>query len=171
LHIPAEFVAHVYETLRVAGAAFGITDAGYKAINSLRMEKRYLYWSADISPDETPLEAGLGFAVSLKKGDFLGRDALLAQKEVGLKRRLECFALETPLSVYGGEAMIANGKIIGMTTSGDFGHSVGRSLVLGYVPREYFGQNNMEIEAFGRRSLATRVEGCIYDPKNERVRA
>jgi hypothetical protein len=81
LHIPTEFVAHVYETLRAAGAAFGITDAGYKAINSLRMEKRYLYWSADISPDETPLEAGLGFAVSLRKGDFLGKDALLAQKE------------------------------------------------------------------------------------------
>ncbi|TMJ02709.1 MAG: FAD-dependent oxidoreductase [Alphaproteobacteria bacterium] len=171
LHVPTEFVAYVYETLRAAGAAFGITDAGYKAINSLRMEKRYLYWSADISPDETPLEAGLGFAVSLRKGDFLGKDALLAQKEAGLKRRLECFALETPLSVYGGEAMIANGKIIGMTTSGDFGHSVGRSLVLGYVPAEYFGQNSIEIEAFGRRSLATRVEGCIYDPKNERVRA
>ncbi len=67
--------------------------------------------------------------------------------------------------------MIANGKVIGMTTSGDFGHTVGRSLVLGYVPHEYFGQNTMEIEAFGRRSLATRVEGCIYDPKNERVRA
>jgi 4-methylaminobutanoate oxidase (formaldehyde-forming) len=171
LHIPVEYAAHVYETLRAAGAAFGITDAGYKAINSLRMEKRYVYWSADISPDETPLEAGLGFAVSWKKGDFLGRDALLAQKEAGLTRRLECFALETPLSVYGGEAMIANGKVIGMTTSGDFGHTVGRSLVLGYVPREYFGQNTMEIEAFGQRSLATRIEGCAYDPRNERVRA
>ena len=170
LHMPTEFVAHVYETLRAAGASFGITDAGYKAINSLRMEKRYLYWSADISPDDTPFEAGLGFAVSLKKGDFLGRDALLAQKEAGLKRRLECFALEMPLPVYGGEAMIANGKVIGMTTSGDFGHTVGRSLVLGYVPQEYFGQNTMEIEAFGRRSPATRVEGCMYDPKNERLR-
>jgi sarcosine dehydrogenase len=171
LHVPVEYAAHVYETLRTAGAAFGIADAGYKAINSLRMEKRYLYWSTDISPDETPLEAGLGFAVAWKKGDFLGKDALLAQKEAGVKRRLECFALETPLSVYGGEAMIANGRVIGMTTSGDFGHTVGRSLVLGYVPREYFGQNTMEIEAFGQRSLATRVEGCIYDPKNERVRA
>jgi len=170
LHIPVEYAAYVYEPLRAAGAAFGITDAGYKAINSLRMEKRYLYWSADISPDDTPFEAGLGFAVSLKKGDFLGRDALLAQKQAGLQRRLECFALETPLPVYGGEAMIANGRVIGMTTSGDFGHSVGRSLVLGYVPAEYFGQNSMEIEAFGRRSLATRIDGCIYDPKNERIR-
>ena len=157
LHIPTEFVAHVYETLRAAGAAFGITDAGYKAINSLRMEKRYLYWSADISPDDTPFEAGLGFAVSLKKGDFLGRDALLAQKEAGLKRRLECFALETPLPVYGGEAMIANGKVIGMTTSGDFGHSVGRSLVLGYVPAEYFGQNT-----HGNRGLWPAQPGDAY---------
>jgi glycine cleavage system aminomethyltransferase T/glycine/D-amino acid oxidase-like deaminating enzyme len=170
LHVPTEFVAHVYETLRAAGDPFGITDAGYKAINSLRLEKRYLYWSADISPDDTPFEAGLSFAVSLRKRDFLGKDALLAQKQAGLKRRLECFALETPLPVYGGEAMFANGKAIGMTTSGDFGHSVGRSLVLGYVPAEYFGQNTMEIEAFGRRSLATRVEGCAYDPRNERIR-
>ena len=99
-------------TFVVAGAAFDVTDAGYKAINSLRMEKRYVYWSADVSPDDTPFEAGLGFAVSLKKGDFLGRDALLAQKETGLKRRLECFALETPLPVCGGEAMFANGKAI-----------------------------------------------------------
>ena len=67
--------------------------------------------------------------------------------------------------------MIANGQVIGMTTSGDFGHSIGRSLVLGYVPREYFGQNTFEIEAFGERSAATRVEGCIYDPRHERVRA
>jgi glycine cleavage system aminomethyltransferase T len=109
--------------------------------------------------------------VSFRKGDFQGLDALLAQKESGLRRRLECFALETPLSVYGGEAIIANGQVIGMSTSGDFGHTVGRSLVLGYVPREYFGQNTFEIEAFGERSIATRVEGCIYDPRNERVRA
>ncbi len=171
LHVPAEFMAYAYETLRAAGGELGIADAGYKAINSLRMEKRYLYWSADITPEDTPLEAGLGFAVSLNKGDFLGRDALLAQKEAGLKRRLECFALETPLSVYGGEAMIANGQVIGMTTSGDFGHSTGRSLVLGYVPAEYSGQNSLEIEAFGRRSLAVRLERCAYDPGNERVRA
>ena len=171
LHIPTEYVAYVYEALREAGAEFGITDAGYKAINSLRMEKRYLYWSTDISPDDTPLEAGLGFAVSFKKGDFQGRDALAAQKEAGLRRQLMCFALDEPLPVYGGEAMIAAGKVIGMTTSGDFGHSVERSLVLGYVPGEYFGQNTIEIEAFGRRSLANRIEGCAYDPKNERVRA
>jgi len=171
LHIPTEYVAHVYEMLRSAGEAFDITNAGYKAINSLRMEKRYLYWSADITPDDTPYEAGLGFAVSLKKGDFLGKDALLAQKSAGLKRRLECFALETPLPVYGGEAMFANGKAIGMTTSGDFGHTVGKSLVLGYVPSEFFGMNTLEIEAFGRRSVATRIEGCAYDPKNERLRA
>jgi 4-methylaminobutanoate oxidase (formaldehyde-forming) len=135
------------------------------------MEKRYLYWSADITPDDTPLEAGLGFAVSFKKGDFLGREALLAQKERGPARRLECFALDTPLSVYGGEAMIVDDRVIGMTTSGDFGHSVERMLVLGYVPTEYYGRNLIEIEAFGERATATRIEGCAYDPKHERVRA
>jgi 4-methylaminobutanoate oxidase (formaldehyde-forming) len=171
LHIPAEYIAYVYETLREAGAEFGIADAGYKAVNSLRMEKRYLYWSADITPEETPLEAGLGFAVSFKKGDFLGKDALLAQKESGLRRKLACFELETPLSVYGGEAMIADGKVIGMTTSGDFGHTVGRMIVLGYVPQEHFGRDRIEIEAFGQRSLATLVAGCAYDPANERIRA
>jgi 4-methylaminobutanoate oxidase (formaldehyde-forming) len=82
-----------------------------------------------------------------------------------------CFALEEPLPVYGGEAMIAAGKVIGMTTSGDFGHSVERSLVLGYVPRDFFGLNTIEIEAFGRRSLANRIDHCAYDPKNERIRA
>ncbi len=171
LHVPSEYVAYVYETLRTAGARFDIADVGYKAVNSLRMEKRYLYWSADITPEETPLEAGLGFAVSFKKGDFLGRDALMTQKEGGLTRRLECFALDEPLSVFGGEAMIADGKVIGMTTSGDFGHTVGRMLVLGYVPKEHFGRDKIEIEAFGQRSLATRVERCAYDPTNERIRA
>jgi sarcosine dehydrogenase len=171
LHIATEYVAYVYETLRAAGAEFGITDAGYKAINSLRMEKRYLYWSADITPDDTPLEAGLGFAVSFKKGDFLGREALLAQRQRGLARRLECFALDTPLSAYGGEAIIVDGRVIGTTTSGDFGHSVERMLVLGYVPTEYFGRNRIEIEALGERTTATRIEGCAYDPQHERVRA
>jgi 4-methylaminobutanoate oxidase (formaldehyde-forming) len=84
---------------------------------------------------------------------------------------LECFELDSPLSVYGGEAMIADGKVIGMTTSGDFGHTVGRMLVLGYVPNEHFGRAKIEIEAFGQRSVATRVERCAYDPANERIRA
>jgi 4-methylaminobutanoate oxidase (formaldehyde-forming) len=171
LHIPAEYALHVYETLKAAGADAGIADVGYKAISSLRMEKRYLYWSADISPDTTPLEAGLGFAVSFRKDEFLGREALLRQREKGIERRLECFALDEPLAVYGGEAMLVGGNAVGITTSGDYGHTVGKSLVLGYLPREHFGRETIEIEAIGKRSVARRVEGCAYDPGHERVRS
>lgn len=170
LHIPVEYVSYVYEVLKEAGAAFGIVDAGYKAISSLRMEKRYLYWGADITPDDTPLEAGLGFAVSMKKGDFQGRDALAAQKEAGIGRRLACFRLDDPLPVHGGEAMAAGGRIIGMTTSGDYGHTVGASLVFGYLKGGDMALTEIEVEAFGRRSRATLVERCAYDPEGARLR-
>jgi 4-methylaminobutanoate oxidase (formaldehyde-forming) len=170
LHVPTEYALSVYERLKAAGAGAGIADVGYKAISSLRMEKRYLYWSADISPDYTPLEAGLGFAVSFEKGEFIGREALVRQRSVGLERRLECFALTEPLAVYGGEAMLIEGRAVGMTTSGDFGYTVGRPLVLGYLPRQHFGVATIEIEAFGRRCLAHRIERCAYDPSGTRVR-
>jgi len=158
------------ETLRAAGSASASRMRATRRSNSCGWKKRYLYWSADISPDRPP-RSGPRLCGVAQEGRFLGRDALLAQKEAGLRRRLELFrAGNAPFGLWR-RGHDANGKVIGMTTSGDFGHSVGRSLVLGYVPHEYFGQNTMEIEAFGRRSLATRVEGCIYDPKNERVRA
>jgi len=170
LHVPTEYMAYVYEQLKQAGAAFGIVDVGYKAISSLRMEKRYLYWGADITPDDTPLEAGLGFAVSMKKGDFQGRDAIAAQKEGGIARKLACFRLDEPLPVYGGEAMSSNGRIVGMTTSGDFGHTVGASIVFGYLKGEDMALHEIDVEAFGRRSRATLVERCAYDPSGERIR-
>ena len=170
LHIPTEYMAYVYDVLREAGAEFGIADVGYKAISSLRMEKRYLYWGADITPDDTPLEAGLSFAVSMKKGDFQGRDALVAQKERGLTRKLACFRLDDPLPVYGGEAMAANGRVVGMTTSGDFGHTAGASLVFGYLSGDDMALKEIEVEAFGRRSRAMLVDRCAYDPGGERIR-
>jgi len=170
LHVPTEYMAYVYQVLRAAGAPFGIADVGYKAISSLRMEKRYLYWGADITPDDTPLEAGLGFAVAMKKGDFQGRDALAAQQERGVTRRLACFRLDDPLPVYGGEAMSAEGRAIGMTTSGDYGHSIGAALVFGYLKAEDMGLREIEVEAFGRRSRATLVDRCAYDPEGKRLR-
>ena len=171
LHIPVEYMAYAYERLKDAGAASGVIDAGYKALSSLRMEKRYLYWGADITPDDTPFEAGLGFAVAMGKGDFMGRDALAAQKERGVERTLACFALDEPLSLYGGEAMIAGGRAVGMTTSGDFGYSVGRSLALGYLAGGDMARDEIEIEAFGQRSRAVQIARCAYDPEGKRVRA
>ncbi len=86
LHIPTEYAAHVYELLRAAGEPHGIVDVGYRTIDTMRMEKGYLYWSTDITPDTTPWEAGLGWRVNLRKGDFCGRDALVAQREAGIAR-------------------------------------------------------------------------------------
>ncbi|MEP7084473.1 MAG: FAD-dependent oxidoreductase, partial [Betaproteobacteria bacterium] len=137
LHIPTEYAGYVFDTLLAAGADFGIGYAGYRAIDTLRMEKRYLYWSADITPDYNPYEAGLGFAVALGKGDFLGRDALLKIKANGVRQKLCCLLLEMPLSVYGGETILCDGRVVGSTTSGNHGYTVGKSIVFGYLPMEF----------------------------------
>ncbi len=170
LHIPTEYAAYVYENLWEAGADLGLIDAGYHAIDSLRLEKRYLYWGADISPDTTPLEAGLDFAVGWHKSDFIGRDALLRQKETGPQWRLVCLALEQPLSVYGSEAILHDDRVVGITTSGNYAPTIGKSLVLGYVPAELATRDDgFAVESFGTRSPATRIKGCAYDPKRQRI--
>ncbi|MEE9250189.1 MAG: FAD-dependent oxidoreductase [Alphaproteobacteria bacterium] len=171
LHIPTEYACHVYETLWEAGQEFGIVNAGYRAIDSLRMEKRYLYWSTDITPDYTPYEAGLGFCVKLDKGDFLGRDALVKAKEVGPKRRLCTFTLDEPVSVFGGEAILRDGKILGVTTSGSFGYTVGKPIVYGYVPIEDAGHRRYEVEVFGEAVPAVRHDRALYDPERKRLLA
>jgi sarcosine dehydrogenase len=170
LHVPTEYVSHVYEVLRHVGDGIGVVDAGYRAISSLRLEKRNLYWGADITPEYTPLEAGLGFAVCFDKPEFLGRTALLAQREQGPSRTLACFRLQEQLPVFGGEAMIAGGEAIGMTTSGDFGYTIGAPLVLGYLGGDATRLDTIEIESFGCRATAVRVAGCAYDPAGLRVR-
>jgi 4-methylaminobutanoate oxidase (formaldehyde-forming) len=169
LHIPSEYAAYVYDTLLEAGAGSGIGHAGYRAIDSLRIEKGYVYWSADVTPDYNPYEAGLGFAVALGKGDFLGRDALAAIKARGIDRKLCTFVLERPLPVYGGETILKDGVVLGNTTSGNYGFTVGRSIVYGYVPIAHAGATDFEIEAFGERSPATRIERCAYDPERARI--
>ena len=169
LHIPAEYAGYVFDTLLDAGREFGIGHAGYRAIDTLRMEKRYLYWSADISPDYNPYEAGLGFAVALGKDDFLGRDALLKIKAEGVRQKLCCLLLERPLSVYGGETILCDGRVVGSTTSGNYGYTVGRSIVFGYLPVEYAQSDTFEVEAFGERSPAQWIDGCAYDPSRQRI--
>ncbi len=94
LHVPTAYTAHVYELLEQAGRQYGIVNAGYRAIDTLRLEKGYLYWSTDITPDTSPWEAGLDWRVNLGKGDFCGREALVAQRDAGVTRRLCTFTLE-----------------------------------------------------------------------------
>ncbi len=169
LHIPTEYAQHVYDELRTAGAEFGIIDAGYRAIDSLRMEKRYLYWGADITPDYSPYEAGLGFCVKLDKGDFLGREALVKIRADGVTRKLCVFLLDEPAPLYGSEAIYHNGAVVGVTTSGNYGYSVGKSIAFGYVPVEIAGEGSFEIEAYCERVHASRIDGCAYDPSRAKI--
>jgi 4-methylaminobutanoate oxidase (formaldehyde-forming) len=165
-----EVATHVYETLWQAGQDLGIANVGYRAIDSLRLEKGYLYWSADISPDYDPYQAGLGFCVALDKGDFLGREALLRIKQEGSQTKLCSLTVDGHAPLYGNEPILHVGRVVGQTTSGGFGHTIAKTIALGYLPAELAGEHAFEIEAFGRRHAATRGPRCLYDPKMERLR-
>jgi len=135
------------------------------------MEKGYLYWSSDITPDYTPLEAGLGFRVNFSKGDFIGREALLKQKDAGVKQRLVTFLLDEYLPLYGSEAVMVDGQVVGVTSGGNFGYSVGKAIGYGYLPAELVARGRVEIEAFGKVSGATIITRAAYDPDNKRLKA
>ena len=169
LYIPTEYVQYVYEELQQAGVEFGITNIGYRAIDSLRLEKRYLAWGADITPDYNPFEAGLEFLIDWNKGDFVGRAALERIRNEGVGRKLVCLALEEPLPVFGGEAVFHGDEVVAQTTSGNFGYSVGKSLVLAYLPIEMLERDGFTVEAFGERSPATLVDGAAYDPARKKI--
>ena len=171
LHIPTEYAAHVYDTLRTAGEPHGIVDVGYRAIDTMRMEKGYLYWSTDITPDTTPWEAGLGWRVNLKKGDFLGRDALVAQKEAGVGRRLCTFTLEQMAYPVSGEAIIVDGDVVGFTTSANFGHTVGKPVAYGYLPVHLLDRTDFVIEVYGEPTPAIRHDRPLHDPTGTRLRS
>jgi sarcosine dehydrogenase len=172
LHLPTEYGAHVYELLWAAGRDFGLADAGYRAIDSLRLEKRYLYWGSDITPDYTPYEAGLGFAVSLKKqSDFIGRMALEKAKAAGPRRKLVTLLVDADVQLYGGEAIRRDGKVLGVTSSAGWGHTIGKAIALGYVPAEQAGHADYEIEAFTRRHAAARIDGAAVDPERKKILA
>jgi glycine cleavage system aminomethyltransferase T/glycine/D-amino acid oxidase-like deaminating enzyme len=171
LYIPQEFSAHVYDALWAAGVAHCIANAGYRAIDSCRMEKGYLYWSGDISPDYNPYEAGLGFCVALEKDSFIGREALAKIKKEGVLRKLCSFTIDGFAPLHGGEAIIHGGKIVGSTTSVGYGHTMAKTIALGYLPVEMAGEKIFDIEAFGKLHRANRGPRCLYDSKNLRLKA
>ena len=171
LYIPQECAAGLYETLWEAGQPHGIANGGYRAIDSARLEKGYLYWSGDISPDYNPYEAGLGFCVALGKGDFLGRSALLTAKSEGVTRKLCSFTVEGFAPFHGGEAIVHAGKVVSSTTSAGYGHTLGKTIAFGYLPAALAAETSFNIEAFGQAYAATRGPRCLYDAKMERLRA
>jgi 4-methylaminobutanoate oxidase (formaldehyde-forming) len=147
--------------------------AGYKAIDTLRLEKGYRYWGADISPDYTPYETGMGFAVKLNKGDFLGKEALVKQKAEGLQQKLCCLTLADPTAVaLGNEPIFHDGKVVGWITSGGYGYSVQKSIAFGYLPIALAKPGSTyETELFGERIRLTVEAEPLYDPKGERIKA
>ena len=156
LHVPTEFACHIYDLLRHAGVSLGIADCGYRALDSLRMEKGFRYWGSDITPDYNPYEAGLGFCVDLNKGPFLARDALQRVKQSGVGRRLCSLTIEEPVAVFGGEAVLRDGQILATTTSGAFGHSIGKPIVYAYLPVDQLTHEDFELEVYGKRLAARR---------------
>ena len=182
LYIPTEFVAHVFERLMAAGAEFGLTPAGMHTMNNCRTEKAYRHWGHDMSDEETPIEAGLGFAIAWdKKGGFIGREALLKQKSLAvLPKRMVCIALEDSSAaapmMYHEEPIYRNGVIVGSTTSGAWGHRVNLSLGMGYVSndggvtKDWLDSGKWEVELAWKRYGAKVQLQSFYDPKGERIK-
>lgn len=175
LYIPTEFAPGVFDAIREASLPLGGRMAGYHAMNSLRMEKGYRHWGHDITDEDTPIEAGLGFAVAWSKPAFRGREALLRARGLPLLKRLVQFAVDDGL-LYHNEPIWRDGLLVGRTTSGMFGHTVGRALAMGYVAAhdeitsDWISVGRFEIEIAGRRVPASASLTPFYDPGNHRVK-
>ncbi|MFT5043163.1 MAG: sarcosine dehydrogenase [Porticoccaceae bacterium] len=134
LHLPVEYASTVYESLHAAGASHGLRNAGYRAIETLRLEKGYRAWSSDIGPDHTPDEAGLGWAVKMKSNiAFKGRQAVQEQRENGVRKMMATFTCDANIILSGRETIYRNGERCGWLSSAGYGHTVGKSIGMGYV--------------------------------------
>ena len=179
LHMPSESALAVYRRLAEAGAAHGLANAGYRAIESLRLEKGYRAWGSDIGPDYTPLEAGLGWAVKLKTNiAFQGREALAEQQGAALAKRLACFTIEDPeVVLLGRETIYRDGERVGWLTSAGWGYTVGQNIGYGYVRRAegvdaaFLAYGAYELEVATDRVPCKLHDKPLYDPQNLRVKA
>jgi len=170
LYCPAEFGLALWDTIWGPGRDLGLVAGGYRAIDSMRLEKGYRVWGADITPDDNSFEAGLQFAVKLDKGEFLGREALLAAGEP--ERRLCCLVLDDPRAVaLGSEPVRVEGDAVGRVTSGGYGYSVERSIAYAYLPvaATQSGQP-VEVEICGEWVAGELAAEPLFDPGGERVR-
>ena len=174
LYPPAEYGRALWNALWAAGIPHGLTACGYRAIDALRLEKGYRVWSSDITPEETPYEAGLGFAARLDKGtDFIGREALVAAKAAGPRKRLRCLVLDDPRSVaLGNEPVRVGGSIVGRVTTGGYGFAVERSIAYAYLPpAEASVGTRGEIDIFGEWVGFEVVREPMWDPEGSRIKS
>jgi len=168
---PADALA-VFDALMDAGRTHGIRPAGYKALDSLRLEKGYLYWSGDITPEDNPLEAGLGFCVRFSKPDFIGLEALLAVKRKGTSTKVCALTLDAGGNLYGGESVYAGSRLVNRIRTGGYGHTVGRDIGLVYLPLELSkAGTSLDVEILGERIPAQVAALPLVDPKGEKIRA
>jgi 4-methylaminobutanoate oxidase (formaldehyde-forming) len=171
LYCPSEYATVLWDCLMETGAPHGLRPGGYKAIESLRLEKGYRVWGSDVTTIDTPFEAGLGFAVRMDKGDFIGRAALALKTSP--TRRLVCLVLDDPRVIaLGSEPVRVNGQALGRITSGGYGYSVERSIAYAYLPTEVAqaGQR-VDVVVFGAAVSAQVMSEPLYDPTNVRVRS
>ena len=173
LYIPTEFAVHVYESLWEAGQDLGIKNAGYRAISSMHLEKGYADWGSELTPEYTPFDAGLGFCVALDKDDFIGKDALAKVKTGGPKCKLCSFTIDTgkPLMLQGSAPIIRKGKVLGVTSSSGYGHTIGKNICYGYVAMaDASHEDGYEIEIYKQvypvRREPSRV---LYDPERKKI--
>ncbi len=173
IYVSTEYGLSVWDALWEAGQPFGIIAGGGGAFESLRLEKGYRLWGTDIHTEYNPYEAGLGWAVKLNKGDFLGREALKRSREAGIKRRLCCLTLADPNHVVMGKEPILHGeRVLGYVTSANSGYTVGKSIAYGYLPLAYATPGTaVTVEYFGRRYEATVTEEPLFDPSHSKLRS
>jgi dimethylglycine dehydrogenase len=173
LYHPVEYQVGLYEDLKRAGEEFGLVDFGVRAMDSLRLEKAYRAWGADINTEVTPLEAGLERFVAFDKGEFVGREALLRQRRDGVRKRLATLAVDAlDADCWGNEAVWAGDRVVGITTSGGYGHWLGRSLAVAYVDAGIATPGmTLAVEILGDRRPAVVVPEPPFDPENRRPRS
>lgn len=173
LYCPTEHGSRFWDIVWEAGQEHGAVIAGTTAQDSLRLEKGYRLWGPDINTEHDPIEAGLGFAVDMNKGNFTGREALAEISANGVQRRLRCMTLDDPTRlVTGGEPIWQNGNVVGYVTSAGYGHSIGQGIALGYLPvKGSKAGSAVEIEYFGERVPATVRSTPLFDPGNSRLRS
>ena len=174
LYCPTEYGLGLWRALWEAGEPHGLVAGGYRAIDSMRLEKGYRVWGADITPDETPYQGGVGFCVKLdKEGGFIGRDTLAEAKEAGPRTKLVPILLEDPRSVcLGNEPVRIGGDIAGRVTTGGYGYTLQRSIAYAYVPPEHAEAGTaVEIEVFGEWIAGEVASEPLFDPKMERIKS
>ena len=178
LHMPVEYAQTVYEKLQEAGVPYGLRNAGYRAIETLRLEKGYRAWSSDIGPDHTPDEAGLGWAVKMQSNiPFKGRDAVASQRLQGVKKIMTTFTTNGDAVLCGRETIYRNGERCGWLSSAGYGFTIGKSIGMGFVRSEtsidsdYVMIGKYKLEVAGKLVNAEVTLDPLYDPNLKKVKA